>query len=177
MNRSSTHTTDWLEDKARTLRAGTPPRVDVYLRSLAPPVGAYQHQQEILDRLYSFATQDLLESASTKVWGRSICPTDKATETKTGQRILERLEEFRSWQSRADSVVELPFESKQVTSSITEEEYRKIILPRICLSVYSEDTLELVLPCEIDGTTYCVDDLLTLLEQRHPAESEIGTSA
>jgi len=50
-------------------------------------------------------------------------------------------------------------------------------LPRLCLAVYSEDRLELVLPCRVDGECFGVADLLSAITQRTTVEQELGTSA
>lgn len=177
MTCSPNNTKEWLEAKARTLRTGTAPHVSLYVRSLAPPLGAHQRQDDILDQLYSFEKREIIESVSTRVWGKSICPENTSAETGIGQRIMDQLAAFRSWQSESAAEIELPFEDKHVVSSIAEEDYQAIVLPRVCLSVYSENDVELVLPCEIDGTTCCVEDFLSLFDERPSTERVIETSA
>lgn len=177
MKRSSNQSNEWFEEKTGTLQTGQPPRVRIFLRSLAPPLGASQQQNDVLEQLESFERQGVLEEMDVTVWGKSICPESAGSQTGPGEQILERIEEFTSWSASEDVSVDLSFEENDVDCSITDEQYRKIVLPRVCLAVYAEEEPELVLPCKINGDYYRVEDLITSFQQRTPVEQGIGTSA
>ncbi|MFD1588309.1 HTH domain-containing protein [Halorientalis brevis] len=177
MKRSSNQSNEWWEEKTSMLHAGHSPRVKVFLRSLAPPMGTCQQQNEALEQLQSFERQGLLDSVDVTVWGKSICPDSAAAQTEPGTRILDYVDEFTAWGARTGSSTELPFEEQRVSSSILDEQYQKIVLPQVCFGVYTSDQLELVLPCEIDGESYGVEDFIRIVEQQSPVEREIGTSA
>lgn len=177
MKRSSNQTTEWWEEKMGTVHAGQSPRVEVFVRSLAPPVGACQQQDSVLEQLQSFERQGLIDGVDISVWGKSICTDSTAAQTEPGRRFLDHLEEFSTWEARTESAVTMPFEEKTVSSSITNEQYTKIVLPRVCLTVYSGEQLELVLPCEINGDCYCVGDFIDSVKNLLPVEQEVGTSA
>jgi len=177
MRRSSNTSTEWWEQQTAALKRGRPPRVEVCLRSLAPPIGARSEQERILERLASLENRGLFESVSVTVWGKAICPDSFSGETVTGRRILDRVDAFRSWADGVEVPVRLPFEHRPVSSTVTAEEYRKITLPRLCLAVYAGDSLALVLPGQLDDVSVCVDEFLSLFERQSPTEREIGTSA
>ena len=177
MKRSSNQSNEWWEEKTGMLQAGHSPRVKVFLRSLAPPMGTCQQQDGVLEQLQSFERQGLLDAVDVTVWGKSICPDSSTAQTSPGQRILEYVDEFTAWSARVESTAELPFDEKHVSSSILDEEYQRIDLPQVCLGVYSGEQLELVLPCEIDGEYYGVTEFVSAIEQQSPVERGIGTSA
>lgn len=177
MRRSSDTSNEWLEEKTRNLRGGRPPRVEVFLRSFAPPLGVREQQERILEQLTAFERRGLVETVHVTVWGNAVCPDSHGTETQTGQQIIERVEELRTWGDRYDVDVETTFDERSVVSSVTDEEYQRIVLPRLCLGVYDGDELDLVLPCSVDETPFCVDDFLQTFERPQSLETGIGTSA
>jgi len=140
-------------------------------------MGTCQQQDGVLEQLQSFERQGHLDEVDVTVWGKSICPESSAAQTDPGRRILEYIDEFTTWGARVESNAELPFEEKQVSSSILDEQYQRIVLPQVCLGVYAGEQLELVLPCEIDGEYYSVTEFLSAIEQQSPVERGIGTSA
>lgn len=177
MKRSSNQSNEWWEEKTGILQAGRPPRVKVFLRSLAPPIGRCQQQDGVLQQLQSFERQGLLDSVEVSVWGKSVCPDSASAQTQPGKQILEYIDEFTSWSARTNVSAELPFEEKSVSASIIDEEYQKIVLPQVCLGVYAGEQLELVLPCEINSDYFGVEEFLSSVEQQSPVERGIGTSA
>jgi hypothetical protein len=146
------------------------------LRSFAPPIGVREQQEAVLEDLSRLERQDALESVSVDVWGKAVCPEGQCGDTHAGERVLERIEEFRAWAADADGPVESPFEERTVSSTTTDEKFRKIVLPRFCLGVYVDSDLHLVLPCQFGDETFSVEALISALESAQPAE-RIGTSA
>ena len=176
MRRSSDQTSEWWTAKTRSLRSGRPPRIELFLRSFAPPIGVREQQEGLLKELSRLERKGVVETVSVDIWGKAVCPEGHCGETHAGERILDRIEEFRTWATDADVPVESPFEERTVTSSTTHEEFRKIILPRLCLGVYVDRDLQLVLPCRMEDDTISVEALLSALESAPPAE-RVGTSA
>ncbi len=175
MRRSSDQASEWWNAKTRSLRSGRPPRIEVFLRSFAPPIGVREQQEDVLDRLRQLERQGVVETVSVDIWGKAVCPEGHCDETHTGERILDRIGEFRAWAADADVPVASPFEERRVTSTTTDEEFRKIVLPRLCLGVYVDEDLQLVLPCQLEDETISVESLLSALDAAPPAE-RIGTS-
>lgn len=177
MERSSNQSNEWWEEKTGTVHSGHPPRAAVFLRSLAPPAGVCQQQDTALERLQTLDRQGVFEAVDVTVWGKAISPDSTAGRTEPGRNLLEIVDEFRSWVTNSAGPNEGPFEETSVSCSITDEHYRKIVLPQVCLAVYSDDQLELVLPCEVDGDHYSVAEFLDAVDQWTPVGQEIGTSA
>ena len=177
MERSSNQSNEWWEEKTGTVHGGHPSRAAVFLRSLAPPAGACQQQDDVLDQLQSLERQGVFETVDVNVWGKAICPDSEAARTAPGAQLLDYVNEFRSWATSKDQPTDVPFEEVSVSCSFTDEHYRKIVLPQVCLTVYSDDQLDLVLPCEVDGEYYSVEEFLRSVDRGTPVGQEIGTSA
>ncbi|MFB6164766.1 MAG: HTH domain-containing protein [Haloarculaceae archaeon] len=148
----------------------------VFLRSLAPSIGAYSRQEAILEHLTELADRGRLEIASTTVWGRAVCPEGQSVDTGAGGRVLDRIEQFQAWATEADARIDLPVEERTVAASVTDERYRKLVLPRLCLGVSLGDDLELVLPCEVAGESFCVEEFLATFDDRAAADRSVGLS-
>ncbi len=170
MRRSSDQASEWWSAKTRSLRSARSPRIEVFLRSFAPPIGVREQQEEILEELSRLERQGVLERVSVDVWGKGVCPDGQCGETHAGERILGRVDEFRAWAADADVPIESPFEERTVKSTTTDEQFRKVVLPRFCLGVYVDGDLQLVLPCHFGDTVFSVEDLLSELESAQSAE-------
>lgn len=177
MRGSSDNAAAWLEEQARTLHSEQPQRVEVFLRSLAPPIGVRERQEALLERLRAFERRGLIESIDITVWGDAVCPDGCCTETVPGRDFLGRVNEMRRWARNAEADVEVPFEEKQVISSITDEQFRKIVLPRIAIGVHTDGDLEPVFPCRVSDESVSVRSFLDSCERDTTAERGIGTSA
>lgn len=177
MRGSSDQSNEWLEEKLRTLRSGTPPVVQLFLRSLAPPVGIREQQERVLRQLRNLEHQGVVESVDVTVWGDAVCPEGNCAETPLGQEILARISELRQWAIETPVDIDTPFEEKHVSSSVTNESFRRIIPPRITVGVYTGDDVSLVLPCHLEGRSFDVVDFLSAFEQVGTIDNSIGTSA
>lgn len=149
----------------------------MFLRSLAPSIGVRERQESLLERLRAFERQGVIESVDITVWGDAVCPDDRCAETTFGRDVLDRINGMRRWARNAEVDVETPFEEKQVASSITDERFRKIVLPRVVIGVYTDGDLELALPCRVAGETVPVRSFLDSYERVTTVERSIGTSA
>jgi hypothetical protein len=161
----------------RSLRSGRPPRIEVFVRSFAPPIGVREQQDRVLSRLSNLERRGVLETVSVDVWGKAVCPDGHCGETRAGERILDRVEAFSAWARDLGVPVESPFEECTVSASTTGEEFKKIVLPRLCIGIYSDTELEAVLPCQLDGDPVSIDDFLSALEAVPATDRGIGTSA
>jgi hypothetical protein len=177
MTIDSKQTTDWLDERVQAVQTSSQSRVVVFLRSLAPPVGAHEQQERVLDRLDELARRGVFESVTTTVWGKALCPDSRASETTVGRHLHRQVREFQRWQSDASQPIDLPFERREIDSTYTDEQYRAIRLPRLCFGVHVDDDLQLVVPCEVSGSPVGIDDFLEACRDQHPVEPTIGTSA
>lgn len=176
MKRSSNQSSEWWDEQTQTLHGRQPLRIEVFLRELAPQLGACQQQARTLERLAAFDRRGTFDSVTINVWGKSICPESAAARTDFGERILEYIDDFETWAANTAGVETL-FEESIVECSFTDEHYTKVVLPHLCIAVYADDRVQLVLPCTIDGTTYRVEDFLAAIESWSPIDPELSTSA
>jgi hypothetical protein len=140
-------------------------------------MGVRERTESALEALGVLDRRDLVDGVDVTVWGNAVCPNGESADTATGQQILGQLAAFRAWGQRTDADATLPFDRKTVSSSITDERYEKIVLPELCLGVFCDGELELVLPCEVDEVSQGVLDFLSSFEHQTPRERGIGTSA
>lgn len=176
MRGSSDNATEWLEEKTRALRGGQPPRVEVFLRSLAPPIGVREQQERLLERLRTFERRGVFESVEVSVWGDAVCPDGCCAETPAGREVLEQARAMKRWAREADADIETTFEEKRVASSVTDERFRKIVLPRVAVGVHAGDDLELVLPCRVGEETLPVESFVDSFERAATVQG-VGTTA
>lgn len=177
MRGSSDQASEWWNAKTRSLRSGRPPRIEVFLRSFAPPIGVREQQEGVLERLSTLERRGVVEAVTVDVWGKAVCPDGHCGRTHAGEQILDRIDEFCTWAAEADVPVEAPFDECRVSSRTTDEEFSKVVLPRLCLGVYVDSDLELVLPCRFDGESVPITAFLSALEAAPAPEGGIGTSA
>jgi hypothetical protein len=139
-------------------------RIEAYVRSLAPPPGPKQRQEDVLDRLDRLEQHDTVDETTVSVWGAAICLDGPYRDTAACRRIESRIERFRQWARQADCPVSLPFETQSVTSTVVDDQYERLVPPQVCLAVHTDEDLQLVLPCEIDGQSIAVCEALDWLE-------------
>jgi hypothetical protein len=147
---------DEITDRYERLAAAERIRVEVYVRSLAPPPGPKQQQETVLNRLDRLESAGIVDETTVSVWGKAICLDGPYRKTAACRRIEDRIDRFREWAASAGATIELPFETQSVTSSIFDDEYERLVPPQVCLAVQTEDGIALVLPCEIDDTPLSV---------------------
>jgi len=171
MSGSTQKSVSWWERKVQSLVTEPGVTVDVFVRSLCPPVGAHSQQEQILEQLQRYERENVLDDVSFQVWGEAICPSSCLAQSAVGSEMLEKIEAIRDWTSThgTDPV----FEVRTVDSSITDESYTKLVPPRVCLLVSSEANPELVFPHAVDGENACISAFLDALG-RHSAVEEVG---
>lgn len=110
----------------------------------------------------------LLETVDETVWGTAVSPNGQCLESPTGQAVLDRIATFQDWASSVEAPVEMPFEESVVNSEITGDQFCRIVLPSRCIAVSVDDTIELVVPCRVDGEAVRIQDLLETIERWKP---------
>ena len=124
-------------------------RLKLFLRA-EPEMGAEEIKQEAVDRLVELDREGHIDEFEIGIWGKALRTGGPLAGTAYQREILTHLREFREWAARHDVSLERAFEERDVTSAVTEESYRVVDLPTICLAVYEEGTLAGVYPCH-DG--------------------------
>lgn len=139
-------------------------RVDVFVRSLLPPLSARHRQERLIRRLKSMAEQSQIEEVSVHVTGDRICLCETCRETDTGATLLDRLGELDDW--GADDAAFSPFlETRELSSAVTDDHARALVPPRVTVALYCDDSLSGVFPCHAGDRTYCVGDFIDALDR------------
>ena len=108
------------------------------------------------------------------VLGEEICLCDHCLEAVVDEEILRTVNELREW--RGGGIKANGFTEREVSSSITEEQYRTVVPPEVCLGVYVEGSLFGVFPCVAEGVTYSPEEFFERLlsEQVEDPDSREG---
>lgn len=137
-------------------------RVELHVRSLAPRAGGRQ-QERVIDRLDHLESAGRVDEATVDVWGRQVGLSSAAARTDAGRYVLDRVESFREWADETGRSVESFFETRRVSSDITDEEYVALVLPSLTLAEYRDGDLAYVAPCSDGDEVTTVPDRLDVL--------------
>lgn len=137
--------------------------VDLYVRSLSP-AGGQRQLDAVITRLERLATTGRIAEFTVHVWGKQIATSSVATRTTAGQAILDTVDEFRAWAREHGRSLRSFFDTRDVRSRITGEDYTALVLPTMTLAEYHGDDLRFVAPCADGDTMYSVTDRLDTLE-------------
>lgn len=160
----------WLEAHREQIQEEGSVEVDVYVRSLSPPLGTRQRQEKLFKRLQELQAEGVIDSYRVNLWGGGVCLCDVCSGTGIAQSMLDRVEEFEQWAS--DRAVSLPFERKSVESSVLQQTSDDLVVPSICLGIYNETEVQGVVPCEVDGETVSVSDYVEAIAGEMAFETE-----
>jgi hypothetical protein len=137
--------------------------VDLHVRSLTPRAG-HGRQEAVIERLERLADTGQIHEFNLDVWGRQVSLSTAVARTDAGQNVLDRVERFREWAADTDRSISSFFETRRVSSEMTEESYVALVLPMFTLAEYHDGELAYVAPCS-DGDGVCtVTDRLETLE-------------
>jgi hypothetical protein len=136
-------------------------RVELFVRSLAPETGRSQ-QESIIRRLQELEADGRIESLEVHLTGDCVCPDTAAAQRQLGSFLLDRFEAFESWATE-EGVELVGFQHRCVDSTLTGETVTGIRFPRLCLAVYTDDRLELVVPATGESAM-TVSEVLDALE-------------
>lgn len=137
----------------------------VYLQSLAP-TSSYSTQERIVERLQSLAEAGHIGELTITVWGEQICTDGALSSVPECSEIIQAIGDF--FALAADSSIEISpfFRVKEITASLSGEEFKCISMPARCLAFYTDESPFGVYPCKIDDVVYTPQDALTQLEAR-----------
>lgn len=138
-------------------------RVELHVRSLAPRAG-HRQQERVIDRLEELESNGQVDEFSIDVWGKQVGLSSAAARTDAGRFVLDRVESFREWAAENGCSVESFFETRHVTSQVTDEQYTALVLPSLTLAEYRDGDLSYVAPCSDDGDATTVHDRLDVLD-------------
>jgi len=135
--------------------------VELFVRSLSPSASpAPAHVERVRD----LRGDDAIEEVTVTVWGREIALSTTARRTDPGGHIHDRIASFRAWAADNDVTMAPFFETRDITSTITGEEYAALSLPVSCLAEYEDGELVHVAPYCTGDAVCCVADRLDRLD-------------
>jgi DNA-binding Lrp family transcriptional regulator len=137
--------------------------VDLHVRSLTPR-GGHGQQEAVIERLERLADTGQIDEFTVDVWGRQVSLSTAAARTDRGQSVLNRVEAFREWADETGRSINSFFETRRVSSEVTEESYVALVLPLFTLAEYRDGDLAYVAPCSSGENVVTVTDRLDALE-------------
>ena len=171
MTRDRPHSTDdpafteWLETTDDRFADADRRRVDVFVRSLLPPLGSKGTQEALLQHLNDLTAEGILDDVSVTVTGNRLCLCETCAETDAGTHLLDSLRELDEWGGEFDASVTPFFETRALDSDLTDETARALVPPRITVALYCDETIAGVFPCEMGDSTFATEDLVAALDR------------
>lgn len=143
--------------------------IALFVRSLSPTeTPATSHAE----RVRALADAGRVADASVTVWGREIELSARARRSPAGQCVLDHVADFRAWADERGVSMEPFFETREVSSSLTGEEYAALRLPVTCLAEYADDELIHVAPYSTGEAICSVADRLRRLDDHRPGRDD-----
>lgn len=161
----------WWHRHEDHVRGDRPVRLDLFVRTLGPPMGTHRRQGAILDRLESLDHRDAVESVRVRVWGDSICLSECCSTHPDVGAVRDRVEQYLTWGEETPGV-SVPFDRRSVDSWVTEERFEVLDLPTVALAVSTDATLECLLPAQLDGDWWTVERYLDWFERARDRREE-----
>ena len=135
-----------------------PPRLELYLRSLAPATGR-DEQDRVVRRLYDLDDDGRIKGFDVRLCGDCVCPRAETARTDPGRRLLRRYERFEEWAEEAGYDL-AGFERREVDSVLTGATVTGVAFPRMVLAEYRGGSLTFVAPATDESGTVTVRDRL-----------------
>jgi len=142
---------------------GDRPRVELFLRSLAPET-ARAEQDDLIERLQWLEADGRLRTFEVHVCGACLCPSTAAADTDTGRFLLARFEQFESWAAERDRSL-VGVRRRCVESSLAGDTVSGLSLPRMTLAEFVDGEVRFVAPSAGSSTTTVRDRLDVLADE------------
>ncbi|MFW6320693.1 MAG: HTH domain-containing protein [Halohasta sp.] len=141
------------------------PTVKLFIRA-DPELGCETQKQAVLRRLDELDETGHIDDYEVNVWTKEIRLAGPLEGTSYYRMVREHVEEFQGWADSEGVQLNSAFKIKSLDCEITDETYRILSLPCICLAVYEDDDLRGVYPHTDDETIRTVSTCLAELETR-----------
>ena len=165
----------WLDKHREQVVDGNTVEVEVFVRSLSPPLGARQRQEQLLKQLQELSERDRIDSYRVNLWGGGVCLCDVCSGTSAARSMLDSIDKFEQW-ATSEGDVSLPFERRSVDSTMLDQSSTDLVVPSLCLSVTAGTDLCGVFPCTVAGEDISVTDYVEMLSSTETVETETGES-
>jgi hypothetical protein len=160
----------WLATHREQIPEAEPVEVDVFVRSLSPPLGVRERQEQLLEQLSELQSSGVIDAYRVNLWGGGVCLCDVCSGVSVAESMLDNVADFEEWAAEKDDV-ELPFERTTVESELAERTVRDLEVPAICLGVYSDSMLSGVFPCQVADQQITVTDYVDTLAEEGVVET------
>ena len=121
-----------------------PPRIELYVRSLAPAEGR-KRQEAVVERLRALDADGHIAGVEVVLCADCVWPSLGTAETDVGRRLLRRYDAFREWaEARGRELV--GFRRRDADSLLTGTAVTGIVFPRLALAEYRDGDLAFVAP-------------------------------
>lgn len=137
-------------------REELPPRIELYVRSLAP-ADIRETQEEVLERLQALEADGQIAEFEVVVCGEAVCPSSVTAETAIGRRLLDRYRSATEWANEHGREL-IGFESRETESEIAGTAVTGVSFPRLLLVELDGGDVEYVAPSRDDSETTSVQD-------------------
>jgi hypothetical protein len=127
----------------------SPPRVELFVRSLAP-TDARETQEQVVNRLQSLDENDRIRGVDYTLCGECVCPSLNSAETDIAQLLLGRYERFETW-AESNGRDLIGFERRETEPLLTGTSVTGIVFPRLTLAEFRGGDVSFVAP-STDGT-------------------------
>jgi len=121
-----------------------PPRVELYVRSLAP-TDIRDKQEQIVKQLQSLDEEGRIKGTDFTLCGDCVCPSLQTAETDVAKLLLDRYKSFEQWAEKNDREP-VGFEERDTESLLTGTTVTGIVFPRLSLAEYRNGELTFVAP-------------------------------
>jgi len=124
-------------------------RVKLFVRA-DPELGCERQKQAVLEQLETLDQEDRIDSYEIHVWTKEIRMRGPLEGTGYYQNVFDHIEAFQEWADEASVQLNSAFNMQSVDCEITDETYRVLSLPSICIAVYEDSELCAVYPHSTD---------------------------
>ncbi len=129
-----------------------------------PELGCERQKQVVIEQLETLDAEGRIAAYEIHIWTKAIRLRGPLEGTSYYQRVLEHVEAFQQWADDEPVRLNPAFKIQTVDCEITDETYRVLSLPSICIAVYKDGELCAVYPHSTDGTLRTASSCLNELE-------------
>lgn len=135
-----------------------------------PELGCERQKRAVLERLDKLETQGQIATYKICIWAKEIRVSGPLEGTQYYQRVFDHFTAFQQWANEESVMLKSAFNIQLVDCEITDETYRVLSLPSICVAVYEDGELCGVFPHADGETVRTVSHCLDSLENSSPLE-------
>lgn len=129
-----------------------------------PELGCERQKQAAIEQLETLAAEGRIAGYDVHVWTKAIRLRGPLEGTAYYRRVIEHIETFQQWADHEPVRLSPAFKLQTVDCEITDETYRVLSLPSICIAVYEDGELCAVYPHSTDETQRTASSCLNELE-------------